>query len=203
MITTKYLWKDGIHLQDLFTSILSKNFIEFVNNYLFSNLGDTFWLNESNQTNDFDSDIDGLINLRKTCQNNPLIGINSLREKIVSLREVLSKASFDILCVDETKLDASFPDHQFKYQGINSHQLEEIVILREGGIVFVRKGFLVKQMKNFETENPEAICLELVIAKKKWCILFAYWPLDTNKTMFLMKSILLWVKYLASMTTFS
>ena len=84
-----------------------------------------------------------MINLRKTCQNNPLIGINSLREKIVSLREVSSKASFDILCVDETKNE-----------------------------------------KNFETENPEAICLELVIAKKKWCILFAYRPPDTNKTMF-------------------
>ena len=31
MITTKHLWKYGIHLQDLGTSILSKNFIEFVN----------------------------------------------------------------------------------------------------------------------------------------------------------------------------
>ena len=39
-------------------------------------------------------------------------------------------------------------------------------------------------MKNFETENAETICLELVIAKKKWCILFAYRPPDTNKTMF-------------------
>ena len=38
-----------------------------------------------------------------------------------------------------------------KYQGINSHHLEEIVILREGGIVFVQKGFIVKQMKKFET----------------------------------------------------
>ena len=42
MIMTKYLWKDGIHLQDLGTSILSKNFIEFVNNYLFSNFDDRF-----------------------------------------------------------------------------------------------------------------------------------------------------------------
>ena len=42
MITTKYLWTDGIHLQDLGTSILSKNFIEFVNNYLFSNFDDRF-----------------------------------------------------------------------------------------------------------------------------------------------------------------
>ena len=87
MITTKCLWKDSIHLQDLGTSILSKNFIEFVNDYLFSNFDDPFWLSESHQTNDFDSDIDGLINLRKAYQNNPLIGyinINSLREKIVS-----------------------------------------------------------------------------------------------------------------------
>ena len=37
MIMTKYPWKDGIHLQDLDTSILNKNFIEFVNNYIFSN----------------------------------------------------------------------------------------------------------------------------------------------------------------------
>ena len=120
MITTKYLWKDCIHLKDLGTSILSKNFIEFVNNYLFSNFDNRFQLNESHQTNDFDSDIQGLINLRKPSQNNPLIGyvnINSLKEKIVSLREVISKASIDISCVDETKLDARFPDHQFRISG--------------------------------------------------------------------------------------
>ena len=40
-------------------------------------------------------------------------------------------------------------------------------------------------MKNFETENAETICLELIIAKKKCCILFAYRSPDTNKTMFL------------------
>ena len=42
MITTKCLWKNGIQLQDLGTSILSKNFIEIINNYLFSNLDDRF-----------------------------------------------------------------------------------------------------------------------------------------------------------------
>ena len=50
-----------------------------------------------------------------------------------------------------------------KYQGINSHHLEEIVIIREGGgIVFVREGFIVKQTKNFETKNAEIICLKIV-----------------------------------------
>ena len=69
---------------------------------------------------DFDSDIEDLINLRKSYENNPLleyINISCLREKIVSRREVLSKASIDILCVHEAKLDASFPDHQFKILG--------------------------------------------------------------------------------------
>ena len=35
MATTKYIWKD-IHLHYLGTRFLSKNFIESVNNYLFS-----------------------------------------------------------------------------------------------------------------------------------------------------------------------
>ena len=39
-------------------------------------------------------------------------------------------------------------------------------------------------MKNFDPENAETICLELVIGKKKWCILFAYRPPDTNKSMY-------------------
>ena len=36
-ITTEYLWKDGIHLQDLGTNILSSNFITFVNSFLIDN----------------------------------------------------------------------------------------------------------------------------------------------------------------------
>ena len=124
--------------------------------------------------------MDGLINLKNAYQNNPLIGyinINSLTEKVVSVREGLPKASIYILCVDKTKLDASFPDHQFKISG---YQFPPIRRDRNSKgrrkIVFVREGFIVKQMKNIETENAETICLELVIAKKKWRILFAYRP---------------------------
>ena len=49
---------------------------------------------ESHKRNDFDSDTDGLINVRKTYQSNGLIGyikLNSLREKIISLREYYQK----------------------------------------------------------------------------------------------------------------
>ena len=60
--------------------------------------------------------IEELINLRTLYTNNPIIGylnINSLRNKITQLREVYRKAPIDLLCVDETKLDASFPDANF------------------------------------------------------------------------------------------
>ena len=96
------------------------------------------------------------------------ININFLREKIVSLREVLSKASIDILRVYETKLDASFPEHQFKISGYQFPTIIRDHNSKGGGkIDFVHEGFIVKQMKNFETENAETMYLELVIAKKK------------------------------------
>ena len=39
----------------------------------------------------------------------------------------------------------------------------------------------VKQIKKFETNNAETICLELIIGKKKWCILFASNYITLNK----------------------
>ena len=66
------------------------------------------------------SDLSGLLKLRKKNSNNPNIAylnINSVREKIISLREICLKSSIDILCVDETKLDVSYPNAQFHIEG--------------------------------------------------------------------------------------
>ena len=56
---------------------------------------------ESHKRNDFDSDTDGLINVRKTYQNNGLIGyikINSLREKNKSKRDIIISFHRYIMC---------------------------------------------------------------------------------------------------------
>ena len=45
---------------------------------------------------------------------NSCLNINSLSEKIISLRNVISKSKLEVLCIDETKLDLSLPDTQFK-----------------------------------------------------------------------------------------
>ena len=75
--------------------------------------------NKAKNTN-YNLDIEELMYLRKLCTSNSIIGylnINSLRIKITQLREACSKAPIDLLCIDETKIDASFPDAQFHIEG--------------------------------------------------------------------------------------
>ena len=102
-------------------------------------------MHQSHQTSDsiFDSDLQGLINLRTAYQNNPLIAylnINSLREKIISLKEVLMKVNLDVLCIGKTKLDSSFPDHQFKIEGYQFPPLRTDRNSKGGGkMVFIKK----------------------------------------------------------------
>ena len=87
----------------------------------------------------------------------------------MSLREILKKVKIDVLCIDETKLDSSFPNHQFKIEGYQFPLLRRDQNPKGGcKMVFVREGFIAKQMRNFETKNKEIICVELTIVKKKW-----------------------------------
>ena len=84
-----------------------------------SNFDNSFWRNDlPDKCVSFD--IKGFADIRKRFPYNSLIGyiiVNSLKEKVIPFREVLSKAPIDVLCVDENKLDSSVPDHQFKIEG--------------------------------------------------------------------------------------
>ena len=42
------------------------------------------------------------------------LNVDSLRDKIISFRDITHKFPIDILCVDKTKLDESFPYLEFK-----------------------------------------------------------------------------------------
>ena len=49
-------------------------------------------------------DIDKPMKFRRTYEKNPIIGylnINSLRTKILSLKEILHKATINVLCIDK------------------------------------------------------------------------------------------------------
>ena len=103
MITTDHPWRDGIYFQHIGTNMMFRDFYQILNNFLFE---DHSWLQNLDQTNEFvfDSDLKGLSKLTKG--NYSIIGYLNI-----------STSKIDILCIDETKLDTSFSDSQFKIDG--------------------------------------------------------------------------------------
>ena len=45
------------------------------------------------------------------------LNINHFENKVINFREICHQAPIDIICVDETKLDSSYPDSQFHIDG--------------------------------------------------------------------------------------
>ena len=110
---------------------------------------------------------------------NPLIGylnINSLRNKIIDVREVIGKLSLDYFVISETKLDESFPSAQFNISNYEIRNRRDRDKNGGGLIEFVRKGFITKRLKDYETQICETICSEFTISKRKWICFSVYRP---------------------------
>lgn len=106
----------------------------------------------------------------------------------IRLRDIVSTSKINKLCFDETKLDASFTDTKFKNDG---HQF---LLFRKDGVqkvvrknVFVQEGIIAKSLAHFESLSIKSFFIELAISKRKWCILFAYRPLNSTKVTSLLK----------------
>ena len=119
---------------------------------------------------------------------NPLIGylnINSLRNKIVDAREVFGKLQLDNFALSETKLDDSFPSAQFYIENYEIRNRRYRGKIGGGLIEFVRKGFITKKIKEYETKVGETIASVFTISKKKWFCLSVYRPpTSTNLDLF-------------------
>ena len=109
---------------------------------------------------------------------NLLIGyrnINSLRNKIVDAKEVFGKLQIAYFVLSKTKLNDSFPYAQFYIENfeINRRNRDKI----GGGLIeFVTKGFITKNIKEYETKVSETIASDFTISKKKWFCLSVYRP---------------------------
>ena len=186
-ITRNFLHHDGIHLTDPGTEILADNIVDYINNFiLWQNLpnNEENTTDSSEQGNDYldmknknysniffntFSSISELIELRNKYPKSPIIvylNINSLRNKIIDLREKMSKASLVIVCIDKTKLDESFPASQFLME--NYHQFPPFRRDRNskggGKLGFVKNGLTAKRVK--ETNLSGTICIEFNFEEK-------------------------------------
>ena len=98
---------------------------------------------------------------------NPLIGylnIKSLRNKIIDVREVIGKFSLDYFVISEIKLDDSFPSAQLNISNYEIRNRRDRDKNGGGLIEFVRKDFITKRLKDYETQicetKPFALSLQ-------------------------------------------
>ena len=95
------------------------------------------------------------------------LNINSLASKFEQLREVIGN-HLDILTIQETKLDSSFPSEQFALAGYSKpHRLDRN---RDGGgvMIYVREDIPSKLLcKHSFTKNVEGMFIEINLRKTK------------------------------------
>ena len=135
-ITDKHLGRRGLHLNHNGNIIFAKNLLHAIrswceSNDLVSNIYENSFIKTTKNVNkeyetkildkqirgddkdnlsNIESDVSGLVKLRKDYINNPSIdylSINSLSEMVISLR----------VCDDEPELDSSYPNAQFHIDG--------------------------------------------------------------------------------------
>ena len=104
------------------------------------------------------------------------LNINSLRNKIIDLREVLKHISLDYFVLSETKLDNSFScTQQFQMSHYKRGARGDRSKYGDGLIEFVKKGLICKRLKTFETVNSDRTCSELTISNNKWICFSVYY----------------------------
>ena len=108
------------------------------------------------------------------------LNINSLRNKIIDLREFLLQTSLDYIVVSETKLNNEFPSAQLHISDYEIRARRDRNKHGGGLIEFVRKGIICKRQSSLETIQSECVCSELTFSKKKWIIFSIYRPPSTN-----------------------
>ena len=127
--------------------------------------------------------------LRITCKDNVLIAylnINSMRNKLTALKEVISDC-IDILIIAETKLDESFPTSQLDITGY----IPPLRVDRNqhgGGIlIYIKEGIPAREISLLESTSKdiEAKALETNLHRIKWLLFGIYRPPSQTDNFFL------------------
>ena len=80
---------------------------------------------------------------------------------------MFGKPQLDYFVLSETKLDDGFPSAQFYIENYEIRNRRDRDKNGCGLIEFVRKGFITKTIKEYETKVSETIATEFTISKKK------------------------------------
>ena len=124
--------------------------------------------------------------MRKSYVKNIIVGqlnINSLSYKFLSVEELLSH-NLDLLIINETKLDDSFPNVQFQINGYKCLRKDRNIF--GGGLCFyINEDIPSKQIHTKLLEGLESIWIEMNFRKRRWLVIGIYKPPQLCGLMFI------------------
>ena len=104
------------------------------------------------------------------------MNINSIRYKIDQLK-VIIQDNIDILIIQETKLDGTFPDGQFYIEGFSPPFRRDRNSHGGGLLVYIKEHIPAKILKNNDLGNDiEGFFVELNFKNSKWLLFATYHP---------------------------
>lgn len=110
------------------------------------------------------------------------LNVNSLPSKFEEIKEWLTNRAFDILSIQETKIDRSFPNSQFY---VNGYKLFRRDRTKGGGglAVFIRDNIAATCKKGITT-SVESLLFDLHIGQRRFALVSAYKPPSVNSATF-------------------
>ena len=161
------LFEAGYTIQDINDIVSSKSKTEYDKS---SNSTLTGGEDISESESGIESASDLLKGIRIKNVNNVIIGtlnINSISPKFEQLQEIIGR-NLDILTIQETKLDSSFPAQQFVLDGYTKPYRLDRNRLGGGVLIYVREDIPSKELtKHTFTKNVEGMFIEINLRKTK------------------------------------
>ena len=113
------------------------------------------------------------------------LNINSIPNKFDGIMDLVAN-KLDIFLISETKIDNSFPDAQFSYQGYARPHRRDRTLGGGGLLLYVNENIPNCLLKDHNTpDDIEIICVEINLEKQKWVIIGIYRPPSMQESYFI------------------
>ena len=114
------------------------------------------------------------------------LNINSIPKKFDGIMDIVGK-KLDIFLISETKIDPSFPDAQFFYDGYSIPYRKDRSLGGGGGLLmYVNENIPSRKLnEHILPIDIEIMCVEVNLRKQKWILVGIYRPPNMNESYFL------------------
>ena len=113
------------------------------------------------------------------------LNINSIPNKFDGIMDMVG-GKLDIFLISETKINPSFPNAQFCYEGYSNPYRKDRCLGAGGGLLlYVNDNIASRKLNGHSVPTDiEIICVEINLRKQKWIIIGIYRPPKMNEKYF-------------------